>query len=285
MHTQKLCLKRPSTAFRTLPMFAILNRNLICAAVATALSCADLTANSLPSQDKPAWQSAQPPKTTSLLKATDALNTKKIDASTQQRLHDTFAEVLMSLDDQDQQMFAAAMATISVMVAEDKSEDNQKKLYDVIHGKTAEEIIAASRKLTPHIRKYSKIIDGTNQDTFNRSVGRIVVSLPIEMQTKFSEAIAKLIFQAQKDKIPAQQLYKKLDAKTPDEVIWMAEHVNLPFSIVNSSNAKKVETTISPLSKEEVEKYKKSFGDTTPDSVGKKEQSLDINLSPTGAFK
>ena len=38
-------------------------------------------------------------------------------------------------------------------------------------------------------------------------------------------------------------------------------------------------------SKEEVEKYKKSFGDTTPDSVGKKEQSLDINLSPTGAFK
>ena len=252
-------------------------------ALAAALSAAvaHAAANSESAAPKanpkiPAWETA----------AAKAPPAERIDATTQKSLYETFTKVLMSLDDAEQQKFAAAMATISVIVAEDKSADVQKKLFDAVHGKTADEIIAASRRLTPYIRKYSNIIDSSSEDAFNRSVGRVMVSLPPEQQGKFSESVAKLMYQAQKDRVPPEEFRKKLDAKTADEVIWMAERINMPFAIVNSDTAR--HTTISPLSPEEAERLKKEFGEVSEERENpseKKEKSLQINLSPSSILK
>lgn len=214
---------------------------------------------------------------------------ERIDASTQEKLNDSFTKVLLALNDADQQNFASAMATIGVIVAEDKSENTQKKLFDIVHGKTASEIIAAARKLTPYIRKYSKIIDGTNEDTFNRSIGKLMVSLPLEKQGIFSESVAKLMYQAQQDKLEPSVLRKKLDGKTADEVIWLAEHINMPFSIVNSSSGKNKEVQITPLTEGQLKDYKHIQTAEDKAAAAEKAKSppapkLDDNLSPNALY-
>lgn len=235
----------------------------------------------------PAWLAADAEKKTLKERLTLDSSAPRIDASTQKTLNDSFSKVLLALDDERQQLFASAMATIGVIVAEEKSPDVQKKFYDIVHQKTADEIIAASRKLTPFLRKYSKIIDGTSADAFNRSLARTVVSLSPEKQQTFSESVAKLLYQAEKDGVPVEDLRKKLDGKTADEIIWLAETVNLPFKIdSDAKRQQKKEIKLTPLSPDELKKYNAKEAQEAKQraSAKKKHSNYKENLSPSSLF-
>ena len=70
----------------------------------------------------------------------------RIDASDPKKLQDSFMKMLSSLDGNTQQKFAAAMATIGVYYMQD-ARNSKEGMKEAIDGKTAEEIIAISRKL------------------------------------------------------------------------------------------------------------------------------------------
>jgi len=173
--------------------------------------------------------------------------TLRLDASNEEKMQQSFFKILMSLDDSQQQKFASAMATIGVML---QQEDGARfgNLKDLINGKTADEIIATARRMTPYIKQHSKIIDGSSTDSMGKSISHILISLPEEKQPQFSEAIAKLMFEAKKNKEDESVLRKRLDGKTGEEVIELARKIDLPFSINQSSQK---EYQIAPLSEQE----------------------------------
>ena len=193
--------------------------------------------------------------------------TLRIDASSPERLQESFIQMLTLLDDNTQQALAAAMATIGVVMNEDPKLGGQEAVMKLINGKTADEIIAASRRLTPFIKQHSNIIDGSTAEAFGKSVSRLLVSLPADRQGEFSEALAKLMYEAKKNGKPETDIIKELDGKTAIEVIELAKRVDLPFEVARRANPEQFE--ISPIRDADLKKYnlpKSTGGKADPDA-------------------
>lgn len=176
----------------------------------------------------------------------------RLDTSSESNMQKSFAKMLMALDDDDQQAFAGAMATIAVVLSNNPNAADGKSLEELISGKTANEIIAASRRLASFIKQNTNIINGSSANEFGKSVGEILVSLEPEKQSLFSEAIAKVMYEAQKKGEDENSVMKQLDGKTADEVINLAKKIDLPFSISNKTNPQDYQ--VRQLSDEEVKK-------------------------------
>jgi len=183
----------------------------------------------------------------SLLRA----ETARIDASSPEALERSYAAVIESLDDRAQQKFSVAMTIIGVVMAQRPDLGGSAKIKELINGKTAEEIIAESKKLTGSVRMNSGRIDGSSSARFSETLGTVLISLPEGRREKFSEAAAKLIYERQNKKIPESEFLKSVDGKTADEIIEMAREISVPF-VVSPEQAKNAD--LEKLSPEQVKK-------------------------------
>ena len=191
----------------------------------------------------------------------------RLDASSQERLQQSFADMLLSIsDDFKQQAFAGAMATIGVVFAQNPDELGSTSMLELLDGRNADEIIAISRKLTPQIRQNTMAVDGSNAENFGKSIGGIMVSLPVEKQGEFSEAIAKLMYEAKQKGEADTSIARKLDGKTAQEIIDMAAKIELPFKIGGKLSPNEVEIGTP------TEKDFKDFNIELPKQEGKKEE-------------
>lgn len=199
-----------------------------------------------------------------------------LDASDAKKMQDSFMKMLSSLDGAMQQKFAAAMATIGVYYMQDVRRGGNAEMGKAIDGKTAEEIIALSRRLFPGIKQNTKIIDGSSRDSFGRSVAEILVSLPPEKQAAFSEAVAKVMYDNQKAGKKEEETMKRLDGKTAEETIELATGISTPFDNPSVSTPK--DYTLREMTKEEIGRLKRSGADKNlPD--------YESNLSPSSIIK
>ncbi len=200
----------------------------------------------------------------------------RLDASDAKKMQDSFMKMLSSLDGATQQKFAAAMATIGVYYMQNAGRGGNAEMGKAIDGKTADEIIALSRRLFPGIKQNTKIIDGSSRDSFGRSIAEILVSLPPEKQTAFSEAVAKVMYDNQKAEKKEEETMKRLDGKTADEVIELATGISTPFD--NPSISTPQNYTLREMTKEEIGRLKRpDAGKTLPD--------YESNLSPSSIIK
>lgn len=200
----------------------------------------------------------------------------RLDASDAKKMQDSFMKMLSSLDGATQQKFAAAMATIGVYYMQNAGRGGNAEMGKAIDGKTADEIIALSRRLFPGIKQNTKIIDGSSRDSFGRSIAEILVSLPPEKQTAFSEAVAKVMYDNQKAEKKEEETMKRLDGKTADEVIELATGISTPFDNPSISTPKNY--TLREMTKEEIGRLKRpDAGKTLPD--------YESNLSPSSIIK
>lgn len=168
-------------------------------------------------------------RTSSSQKITADSKILRVNASTPEKMQESFVLMLTELDGVRQQSFAAAMATIGVYYMQDESLGGQASMKDALHGKTADEVIALSRKLAPHLKRNSEVLDGSSRDAFGKSVGELLVSLPEKKQIMFSEALAKLMYENTSKGGKEEDIMKKLDGKRPEEVIELALGVKTPF--------------------------------------------------------
>ena len=211
----------------------------------------------------------------SILEGTAKKEELRLDASSEEKMQQSFFKMLMALDDTDQQKFSSAMAIIGVMMQQRDGETKFGKLKDILDGKTADEIIATARRMTPYIKQHSKILDGSTPEKFGKSISLVMISLPEDLQPAFSEAIAKLMFDAKQNKEDESVLRKKLDGKNGEEVIAMASKIDLPFDPAPKSGTQK-EYSIAPLTEAEREKMNLP---KRPEE--KKEKSYEESLVPT----
>lgn len=178
----------------------------------------------------------------------------RLDASAPDKIQSSFLNMLASLDPRTQQEFSAAMATIGVYYMQDAKRGGNIAMKNAINGKTADEIITLSRKLFPDINRNRKIIDGTTADAFGKSVAEILISLPPEKQTAFSEAIATLMYKNQKDGKKEIEIMKQLDGKTAAEVVALATGVEAPFD--NPMVRTPKDYTLRQMTDQEAAKYR-----------------------------
>ena len=202
----------------------------------------------------------------------------RIDASSSERLQESFINMMMALPDSMQQKFASAMTTLGLVFSQRPELGGNEEMLKLVAGKTADEIIAEARRLTPYLKQHSNIIDGRSADAFGQSVASVLVSLDTDKQTKFSEALAKLMYDFQKKGKTNEDLIKKLDGKTPEEVLEMAREIDAPF--VSNSESSFKEFKLAPLSDEEVKKLK-----IAPQDGKSEEESLDTSLAPNSIFE
>ncbi len=196
----------------------------------------------------------------------------RIDASSEQKLQQSFSDVLLSIEDETkQQTFASAMATIGVIYANAPSVT--LSLMELLNGRSADEIIMISRKLSPQIRQNSNIIDGSTPEKFGKSIASIIISLPVEHQGKFTEAIAKLMYEAKQAGKPETSIAKELDGKTAQEVIDLASRIKLPFEINSNSPV-----IVDSPTKSELEEY-------VPQKKATKDSSYTPSLVPSANLK
>lgn len=200
----------------------------------------------------------------------------RLDASDAKKMQDSFMQMLASLDGGAQQNFAAAMATIGVYYMQDARHGGNEAMKAAIENKTADEIIALSRKLFPNIKQNTKIVDGSSPDKFGRSVAEILISLSPEKQTQFSEAVAKFMYDAQKEKLNEAAIMKKLDGKTASEVIALAAGISTPFDNPMATTPK--DYTMRKMTEEEIKKIRKNKNSAD-------EPDYDTNLSPSSIIK
>ena len=186
----------------------------------------------------------------------------RIDASSPKALERSYAKVIENLDDEAQQRFAVAMTTIGVVMAQRPDLGGSAKIKDMIDGKTADEIIAESKKLTGQIKMNIGRIDGSSTKRFSETLGSMLISLPDGKRELFSEAAAKLIYERENKKMSEADFLKSVDGKTADEIIDMARAIELPF-VVSPSRAQNAQ--IERVSSKEL---KERFG---IDSESKKE--------------
>jgi len=173
----------------------------------------------------------------------------KIDASSNEKLQESFFNVLMSLDDSSQQKFASAMATLGVVMTQNYSEaEGHKKFQELVNGKTADEIISLSKQMGPKLKELSNTINGKTSADFNKTVSQVLISLPLHKQTQFSEALAAIFYDAKQNNVSDADMMKKLDGKTADDVIGLATGVKTAFP------APEKELTVAPLSQEDLKK-------------------------------
>lgn len=200
----------------------------------------------------------------------------RIDASDPKKLQDSFMKILSSLDGNTQQKFAAAMATIGVYYMQD-ARNNKEGMKEAIDGKTAEEIIAISRKLFPGIKQNTRIIDGSSRESFGRSVAELLITLPEDKQTAFSEAVAKIMYDNKKAGKNEDEIMKRLDGKTAEEVVELATGISTPFD--NPAIQTPKDYTLRKMTEEEVKRIRRT---KTP---GNEQPDYESNLSPSSIIK
>ena len=176
----------------------------------------------------------------------------RIDATSPEKMQASYAKILASLDDDMQQKFALALTTIGVVMAQRADLGGSQKIMDMINGKTAQEIIAESKKLTGFVRRIKEVIKANTSAEFSTIVGNLLISLPEGKREDFSEAIAKLLYQREQQKITESDFLKKVNGKTVDEIIEMAKDINVPFEIAN--NRKQKDYKLEKLSDEDLKK-------------------------------
>lgn len=182
----------------------------------------------------------------------------RIDAASPEALQRSYARVLASLDDSAQQEFALAVATIGLVYAQRPDLGGSRRAMETLNGKTAAEIIAASRKLTGYVRRGVKTVDASTAEKFSASVGNMLISLPANKQADFSEAVAKLLYRRESEKIADAEFLKSVNGKTADEIIEFAATIDVPFLANNRRQAKQY--SIEKLSKDDAAKMGASGG-------------------------
>ncbi len=176
----------------------------------------------------------------------------RIDATSPEKMQASYAKILASLDDDMQQKFALALTTIGVVMAQRADLGGSQKIMEMINGKTAQEIIAESKKLTGFVRRVKEVIKANTSAEFSTVVGNLLISLPEGKRENFSEAIAKLIYQREQQKTTESDFLKKVNGKTVDEIIEMAKDINVPFEIAN--NRKQKDYKLEKLSDKDLKK-------------------------------
>ena len=175
----------------------------------------------------------------------------RIDCTDEDTMQKTIMKIMMNLDDSMQKQFAAALATIGVAGMQNPDLTEPARIKNILDGKNADEVIALSRRMAPNIRSNTRIIDGSSKESFSRTMGEIMVSLDVEKQSKFSEAIALLMYESQKKGETHLDLAKRLDGKNADEVIALAFNKGVPIP----KNYEEIsEFELSAVSKSEAEK-------------------------------
>ena len=175
----------------------------------------------------------------------------RIDCTDEDTMQKTIMNIMMNLDDSMQKQFAAALATIGVAGMQNPDLTEPARIKIMLDGKNADEVIALSRRMAPNIRSNTRIIDGSSKESFSRTMGEIMVSLDVEKQSKFSEAIALLMYESQKKGETHLDLAKRLDGKNADEVIALAFNKGVPIP----KNYEEIrEFELSAVSKSEAEK-------------------------------
>ena len=175
----------------------------------------------------------------------------RIDCTDEDTMQKTIMNIMMNLDDSMQKQFAAALATIGVAGMQNPDLTEPARIKNMLDGKNADEVIALSRRMAPNIRSNTSIIDGSSKESFSRTMGEIMVSLDVEKQSKFSEAIALLMYESQKKGETHLDLAKRLDGKNADEVIALAFNKGVPIP----KNYEEIrEFELSAVSKSEAEK-------------------------------
>ena len=175
----------------------------------------------------------------------------RIDCTDEDTMQKTIMNIMMNLDDSMQKQFAAALATIGVAGMQNPDLTEPARIKNMLDGKNADEVIALSRRMAPNIRSNTRIIDGSSKESFSRTMGEIMVSLDVEKQSKFSEAIALLMYESQKKGETHLDLAKRLDGKNADEVIALAFNKGVPIP-KNDEEIREFE--LSAVSKSEAEK-------------------------------
>ena len=175
----------------------------------------------------------------------------RIDCTDEDTMQKTIMNIMMNLDDSMQKQFAAALATIGVAGMQNPDLTEPARIKNMLDGKNADEVIALSRRMAPNIRSNTRIIDGSSKESFSRTMGEIMMSLDVEKQSKFSEAIALLMYESQKKGETHLDLAKRLDGKNADEVIALAFNKGVPIP----KNYEEIrEFELSAVSKSEAEK-------------------------------
>lgn len=175
----------------------------------------------------------------------------RIDCTDEDTMQKTIMNIMMNLDDSMQKQFAAALATIGVAGMQNPDLTEPARIKNMLDGKNADEVIALSRRMAPNIRSNTRIIDGSSKESFSRTMGEIMVSLDVEKQSKFSEAIALLMYESQKKGETHLDLAKRLDGKNADDVIALAFNKGVPIP----KNYEEIrEFELSAVSKSEAEK-------------------------------
>lgn len=175
----------------------------------------------------------------------------RIDCTDEDTMQKTIMNIMMNLDDSMQKQFAAALATIGVAGMQNPDLTEPARIKNMLDGKNADEVIALSRRMAPNIRSNTRIIDGSSKESFSRTMGEIMVSLDVEKQSKFSEAIALLMYESQKKGETHLDLAKRLDGKNADEIIALAFNKGVPIP----KNYEEIrEFELSAVSKSEAEK-------------------------------
>jgi len=154
----------------------------------------------------------------------------RLDCSDDKKMQESVIAIIMSLDENTQQQFIAAMATIGVSGMQNPYATKPEGIKEMLNGKTADEIIALARKMAPNLRGNKFIVDAKDMQTFGKSVGEIMLSLEGKKRDDFSEAVAKLMYESQQKKEKPEELLKKLDGKTADEIISLAMGGEVPLS-------------------------------------------------------
>ena len=225
-------------------------------------------------------------KATLILCAAFALNCvfcaqpKKIDASSNEKLQETFFDAMVAMeDDNKQQQFASSMATIGVVLSQKYSEDAAHKKYvELVNGKTPDEIIALAKSMTPQLRGIATKVNGKTLGDFNKSIGQMLIGMSVNKQRVFSSALAKIMYDAEQKKTSETEVAKMLDGKTADEVIAFARPIKAPFPSNESE-----EFYITPMTKEELKA--RNIPLANPDgeeNMTRPQQSLSKSLVPRG---
>ncbi len=176
---------------------------------------------------------------------------KTLDATSNEKLQDSFIEILTSLNDSQQQAFASSMATIGVIFTQKYGEkDSFQKYIEAVNGKTAQEIIALAKSISPQIKGMAERIDGSSLESFNKTVGQIMITLPLDKQKAFSVAIAKIMYNSEKKNEKKEIMAKSLNGMTATDVIALATTISAPFA-----DADETDIRLSPLSEKEIKEH------------------------------
>ncbi len=186
----------------------------------------------------------------------------RIDASSPETLQKSYAAVIAALDDDMQQKFALAMTTISVVMSQRPDLGGSEKVLEMLNGKTAEEVIAQSRKLTVYVKRGQTAMKADTLQQFSESVGNILLSLPEDKRAEFSDAVAKLIYDKQISKLSDAEFLRRVNGKTSDEIVALAARLNLPFQTASDKDGKNY--TLEKISPEQAEEFRKKNNQPAP---------------------